>query len=204
FDQHVIFFPSFTAMTKVFDEADSGGTPLLQWLEPRSEDAQTRTRYHKQLCLEVDEMSRVLGPQVITSVAITGSDPYLRTGSDVGILFEAKSPALLKAAFAAKQTAARQNNPGVKAVDGEIEGVPYTGVVSEDRVISSYVAAVNDVVFVSNSRFQLAQLVKTGLGGKKSIASQEEYIFFRQRYAKSDKDESALLVLTDATIRRWC
>jgi len=204
FDQHVIFFPSFTAMTKVFDEADAGGTPLLQWLEPRSEDAQTRTRYHKQLCLEVDEMSRVLGPQVITSVAITGSDPYLRTGSDVGILFEAKSPALLKAAFVVRQTAARQNNPGVKPVDGEIEGVPYTGVVSEDRVISSYLAAVNDVVIVSNSRFQLAELVKAALGNKKSIASQDEYIFFRQRYAKSDKDESALLVLTDATIRRWC
>jgi hypothetical protein len=204
FDQHVIFFPSFSAMTKMFDEADLGGTPLLQWLEPRSEDAQTRVRYHKQLCLEVDEMSRVLGPQVILSVAITGSDPYLRTGSDVGILFEAKSPALLKATFTARQIAAKQGNPGIKSVNGEVEGVPYAGVVSEDRSVSSFIAAVNDVVFVSNSLFQLGQLIKTATGKKTSLAAQEDYIFFRQRYARTDKDETAFLILTDATIRRWC
>jgi hypothetical protein len=203
-DQHAIFFPSFNAMIQVLDEADAGGTPLLQWLEPRSEEALTRARYQKQLCLELDEMSRILGPQVISSVAITGSDPYLRTGSDVAILFEVKSAAILKATFIARQTAAKQKVPSAKSLDGEIEGVSYTAVVTEDRTISSYVATFNDVVLVSNSLFQLRELIHVAKKKKTALAVQDEYIFFRQRYQKSHPTESAFLVLTDATIRRWC
>ncbi|MCI0744026.1 MAG: hypothetical protein L0Y58_01345 [Verrucomicrobia subdivision 3 bacterium] len=203
-DQHAIFFPSFTAMLDVLDEADAGGTPLLQWLEPRSQDALVRTRYQKQLCLELDELSRALGPQVISSVAITGSDPYLRTGSDIGILFEAKSAPLLKATYVARHAAAKQRFPDAKTRDGEVEGVSYTGVVTDDRAISSYVAALNDVVFVSNSLYQLGELIKVAKAKKPALASQDEYIFFRHRYARTDPNESAFLILTDATIRRWC
>jgi len=203
-DQHAIFFPSFKAMIQALDEADAGGTPLLQWLEPRSEEALTRARYQKQLCLELDEMSRILGPTVISSVAMTGSDPYLRTGSDLAILFEAKSAAILKATFIARQTAAKQKTPSAKSLDGEIEGVSYTAVGTEDRTISSYVATFNDVVLVSNSLFQLRELILVAKRKKTALAVQDEYIFFRQRYQKSHPTESAFLVLTDATIRRWC
>src|SRR5258708_6589213 len=104
FDQHALFFPSFAALTKWTDQADSDGTPVLQLFEPRSEDANSRGRYQKQLCLELNEISRLLGPQVIGSVAFTGSDPYLRTGSDGGLLFATKSPAVLEAFIAARPT----------------------------------------------------------------------------------------------------
>src|SRR5260370_20427069 len=112
-DQHALFFPTFSAMTAMIDEADADGTPLLQLLEPRAEDANSRGRYQKQLCLELNEISRLLGPQVIGSVAFTGSAPYLLTGSDVGILFETKSPAVLKAFIAARHTAVQQANSAV-------------------------------------------------------------------------------------------
>ena len=41
-------------------------------------------------------------------------------------------------------------------------------------------------------------------GRSPALAGLDEYTFFRQRYARSDKDETAFLVLSDATIRRWC
>ena len=138
-------------MTEMMDEADADGTPVLQLLEPRSEDANTRGRCQKQLCLELNDLSRLLGPQVIGSVALTGSDPYLRTGTDLGILFETKSPGLLKTYLFARQAAAQQTNAVVKSVKGEIEGVVYAGAVSPDRAVCSYVAALDEVVFVSNS-----------------------------------------------------
>lgn len=204
FDQHAIFFPSFTAMTEMMDEADADGTPVLQLLEPRSEDANARGRYQKQLCLELSDLSRLLGPQVINGVAFTGSDPYLRTGTDIGVLFETKSPAVLQTFIAARQTAVKQANSAVKAVSGEIEGVHYTGVVSPDRSVCSYVAALDQIVIVSNSLYQLGCLVRAAKGKKASLATQDEYTFFRSRYARGDKDETAFLILTDATIRRWC
>src|SRR5207302_3185160 len=37
-----------------------------------------------------------------------------------------------------------------------------------------------------------------------ALASQDEYLYFRQKYAKTDPGETGFLVLSDATIRRWC
>ena len=37
---------------------------------------------------------------------------------------------------------------------------------------------------------------------KESIASLDEYRFFRQRYKRGD--ETAFVIITDGAIRRWC
>ncbi|EEF59613.1 hypothetical protein [Pedosphaera parvula] len=201
-DQHALFFPSFTAMTQVMDEADAHGTPLLQMFESRSIDTDSRGRYEKQLCLGLNELSRRFGPQVIRSIAFTGSDPYLRTGTDIGIVFEATQPEMLKTFLLARQGAVVQGD--IKPVRGEILEASYSGVVSPDRSICSYVASVGNVVFVSNSQYQLGRLIETTKGKRASLGSQDEYLFFRNRYPRGDKKESAFLVLSDATIRRWC
>lgn len=203
-DQHAIFFPSFTAMTTLLDEADADGTPALQFLEPRSEDALTRTKYQKQLCLDLDDLSRMVGPHVISSVALTGSDPYLRTGTDLGVLFEVKSPALLKTFIAAKHAAIQERDRAAQAVNGTIEGVAFTGVVTQDRSISSYLATLEDTVLVSNSRQQLAFMIEAAKGKRAALGGLDEYAFFRTRYLRDNKEESAFIILTDATIRRWC
>jgi hypothetical protein len=204
FDQHALFFASFEAMSRWIDEADQDGTPVLQMYEPRAEDANSRGRYQKQLCLELNELSRLIGPKVIASVAFTGSDPYLRTGSDVAALYETDSPGVLMTLVQARQAVAQQANPAVKSVKGEVDGVAYSGVVTEDRSISSYVAALEHVVLVSNSRAQLERLIRVANGNIPSLASQDEYLCFRQKYPTSEPGETGFLVLSDATIRRWC
>jgi hypothetical protein len=203
-DQHAIFFPSFQAMTQLIDEADANGTPVLQLMEPRAENADSRTRYQQQLCLGLSEISRLLGPQVVASVAFTGSDPFLRVGTDLAIVFEARNPELLKDFLGARQKAAQASNAAAKFIKGEVEAVSYTGLVSPDRSVSSYIASVSNVVLVSNSRGQLENLLRVARGKAAPLSSQDEYIFFRSRYPRTDKSETAFVVLTDATIRRWC
>lgn len=204
-DQHALFFPSFQAMMTVMDEADTNGTPLLRMIEPRAEDMDTRHRYQKQLCLGLSDLSRRIGPQVVDAIAMTGSDPYLRMGSDVAVLFQTKKADLLKSLIIAQQSlVASAAKQAAKAVHGDIEGVAYTGVVLSDRTVSSYVAAAGEVVFVSNSLEQLRGLIAASKGSRPALSSQDEYLFFRSRYRRGDADESAFLVLSDATIRRWC
>ena len=41
-------------------------------------------------------------------------------------------------------------------------------------------------------------------GKSPSLASQDEYQYFRNRYPRESQTEWAFLILTDATIRRWC
>ena len=204
FDQHALFFVSFDALSRWLDEADRDGTPVLQMFEPRAEDANARGRYQQQLCLELNAFSRLVGPKLITSVAVTGSDPYLRTGSDVAMLYETTSPQLVLSFLQARQLAAQQANPAVKPVKSSFAGISYSGVASDDRAVSSYAAALENLVLVSNSRAQLERLIEVAQGKISALSSQDEYRFFRQRYARGDAAETGFLVLSDATIRRWC
>jgi hypothetical protein len=202
-DQHALIFPSFTAMAQLIDEAKAHGTPILQLVDPRSEDALTHERYEKQLCLSLDTWARLLGPTLIQSVAMTGSDPYLRTGSDIAILFETSDTAKLKTAILLQYQLAQSLDPRAQSVSGSLLGHPYQGVVKPDRSVCSYLAAWDGGVLVTNSLAQLKKVLQAKTGAAQNLQDLDEYTFFRDRY-KCGEPESALLIITDATIRRWC
>ena len=227
-DQHALFFPSFEALAAVLDESARLGEFALSAFEERSSDAGTRARLERQLCLELDGLSRALGPLAIESVAITGSDPYLRTGSDVVLLFETKSLPALRAFVVARQDAA--SAAGAKSVEGSAGGTAWRGVVSRTRAVSSYMAEVGGALAVSNSLGALERIAGVAAGKEPALAAADEYRYFRGRYARpggtgtgkaaedgtvngseagsdraaSETAESLLLVLPDAAIRRWC
>ena len=203
-DQHVVFFKGFIGMLALLDEADARGTPLLTTAIPRSEDARTKERYARQLCLETTEFARLAGPHLVKSVAFTGSDLLLPSGSDVGVVFESLNSGVLTGFIRAKQALAAKADAGCKLLSGEIDGVKWDGVANATRTISSYVAERNGVVFLSNSTTQLRSLIGAASGATPALSSLPEYKFFRQRYDRDAADESALSYLSDATIRRWC
>ncbi len=204
YDQHAIFFSSFNDMLRLRDEAAERGAPILHLMEVRAEDARSQQKYETQLALHTDALSRMLGPTLISSVAFTGSDPYLRTGSDVAVLFQTVDGPGLRALIEARQQESGLQVAGAKIVKGQVDGVAYTGVVSPDRAVSSYMIALDDVVIVANSTAQLSKLIAVKNGAKQALSSLPEYHFFRDRYRRGEADETGLLVLTDATIRRWC
>jgi hypothetical protein len=203
-DQHAVFFPSFEAFTTLIDRSQQLGSLMLAAAESRSEDAMTQQRYERQLCLSLSTLGRLLGPQLVDSVAVTGSDPYLRIGSDVAVIFESKNAAALSKLIAAQVALAQQAAPGAKPVSGQIDGIAYSGAQAPDRSISSYSATIGNAVVVTNSVAQLKQIVATHKGTTPSLSSLPEYTFFRDRYKRNDPSETALIMLSDATIRRWC
>lgn len=203
-DQHAIFFPSFDAAVTVADEITEQGELILQLAEPRSTNARTFERYQQQMGLTLTGMSRLLGPMVVQSVALTGSDPYFRTGTDVAVLFETDHPARLEEMLMAQIKLAVAGDKSVKRISGSIGKLSYRGVRGDDRRVCSYVAKAERVVIVTNSPFQLEQFVRTSTGKSAAIASLDEYTFFRDRYQRGDPSETAFLFLSDATIRRWC
>lgn len=202
-DQHAVFFPTFSAAVTVADEVVRQGTPLSRVMLTRSEDELIKQRYERQLCLPLSALARLLGPTVIGSVALTGSDPSFFTGTDVAVLFECKQPAALKTLLLGQAgAAAREEN--AKAVFGEAAGIAWSGFLSPDRRVSCYIAALDGAVAVTNSLTQLERLAAVKRGDSPALTSLDEYKFFRQRYPYGDADETALIFISDATIRRWC
>jgi len=205
-DQLAFFFPSFDAMLALMDLAEQSGTPILHAIEARTEDAKTRARYERQLCLRTDALARALGPTLISAVAFTAGDPFLRTGSDVAVLFEAKDVTALSALLKMRRAAAAAASgvEGVTTVTGDVAGVPFDGLVSPARRVSSYMATLGTTVVLTNSLVQLERVLRAGQEKAPSLAGRPEYVFFRGRYPRGGEDDTGLLVLPDPAIRRWC
>ena len=203
-DQHALFIPSFESALRLLDEANVISGALLDLAESRSEDPMILERYQRQLCVPLTPALRMMAPKLINGLAITGSDLYFKSGTDVALLFEAKDATALSTMLSAQFAAARNANPAAKAVSGTAGGLPYTGVVSPDRSTCAYMATLDNTVIVANSLHQLEQIAATRDGSRASLASLAEYTFFRDRYRRSDADEAMLAILPDAAIRRWC
>ncbi|MBM4091616.1 MAG: hypothetical protein FJ276_19640 [Planctomycetes bacterium] len=203
-DQHAVFFPSFNAAVALADEMAAQSALVLELAEPRSTNALTLDRYQKQMCLQITDLARLLGPAVVQSVAITGSDPYFRTGTDVAVLFETADTNALWNMLIAQRAMEAGKRAEAQVVQGEVDGLAYQGVVTPDRALCSYMAKLDNLVIVTNALYQLGQLVSVSTNKVPSLASLDEFVYFRQRYQRGDEGESAFLFLSDATIRRWC
>ncbi len=201
-DQYALFFSSFQEFIALIDEANAQASPLLAVFEDRSEDNLTQTHYEKQLCLASDEFTRLMGSLMIKSVALTGSDPYYRTGTDLAFIFESQTPDAVRAYFQQKYQTIAQAVPNAQQSNGTIEEVPYFGLVTPDRQISSYTLILGNSIVISNSLAQLKQIVLTSKKKHADLAGLDEYKYFRSRYTL-DNSEGGLLIVPDAAIRKW-
>lgn len=203
-DQHVVFFPNFAAFVRAVDELKGNSAPILRVTEPRAEDARSVARYEKQLGVPLTAAARLLGGQVVKSVALTGGDPYFRVGTDVAFLFETDKPAVLKEMLWVQMKLNAQGTANVEEQNGQVGGVTYQGMRSVDRRVSGYLAALPGAVLLTNSPYQLERASAVLDGTAPALTSLDEYTFFRDRYPLGAEDETAFVFLSDATIRRWC
>jgi hypothetical protein len=201
-DQHAVLLPSFGAMTATIAQGDALLAGPLHLATGRGQDAGVLRRYQHQLGLELSELSQRFGAQVIDAVAVTGSDPFLRAGSDVAILLHAKQPALLAGYLELRRQSLIA--AGATAVQGSTGGLAWRGAVAADRSLSSYVLIDGEVTLVTNSPAQVEAYTAVRAKTRPALASVPEMAFFRRRYALGKDDEIALVVISDATIRRWC
>jgi len=194
-------------MEKMADQGQASGAGLFQLITQRTEDAAVRERYEKQLCLRLNRVFRMTGPAVIRSVAMTGSDPYLRTGSDVAILFHTPDPDGLAKILQAFQNAEAKKYGAEYEVFGSVGDSDFeaSGYATRDRSVSSFISVLSeDILAISNSATQLRLLHDAAQGKTTSLDELDEFTFFRDRYPLGAEEETALAVLSDATIRRWC
>jgi hypothetical protein len=202
-DQHALFFPSFRELIRVADRVDELGRPLQAALAARGEAERTRERYERQLCIGLDAWARSLGPTAIGSVALTGSDFELNAGSDLALVFECEQAALVASWLEQRQRKTCED-PLVWATAGTCAGVPWVGASSHDRRVSVHMAQLDGVLVLSNSSVLLERILETRQGRRPDLRTSPEYRVFRDRYALGEGGESAFLMLTNATLRRWC
>ncbi len=203
-DQYAVFVSSFPALTELLDRSGDLVRPLTGPLEEQSRTVDVIGFYQRQLGLPLDTVTRQLGKRMISEVAITGSDPYFRTGTDVAVLINSDQPQLLHQAIVALVESQANLQWAVERSQQQIAGRKVIGWENPSRDFSSVVTATDDAVIVTNSWTQVTQILDCLDRNRPCLDELDEYRFFRQRYRRGEGDESALLMISDATIRRWC
>jgi hypothetical protein len=200
-DHYFIHFKKFASFVEVSDLMDQWGTSLNRAYQANSRDYRIKERYEQQLCLKSTALGRTLGPLVIEGVAITGSDPMLREGSDVSLLFQVKNSSLFLAAVDPFLAEAKKKFADVTEDSFTQGNVKVEGYRTRYREVSVYRATIGNVVAYSNSPAAMRRIIDTQSGKRKALADSLDYQYMRTVFSHADADESGFVFLSDAFIR---
>ena len=152
-------FDDIRLMLRLMDEADAWITPVVQILQRNPEDRHLADRYQAQLGLRRTDMAKLFGHTVVGAVALTGSDPYLREGSDVTMIFSLKQQAIFDQELARHLEAFKAELPGLVTTTRDHGGVTITESRDPGGTVRQQRAQVGELAIVSNSPRACARVI---------------------------------------------
>ncbi len=144
-------FTDIRRLLQVLDEADAWITPIAHAFDERPLVRDLSLRYQRQLGLRRTGLAKALGNTVVDGVAIVGSDPYIREGSDVSMIFDVANQTIFDSELARHLEAWQAEVPGVAA--SEVAHGGHTISVRSDpaRLVHQHRVQVGKLAVVSNS-----------------------------------------------------
>jgi hypothetical protein len=201
-DNYYIAFKSIRKFIEFGELLDQWGTNVSRAYEVNSRDHRMKQRYEQQLCLRSTRLGKTLGPLVIRGVAITGSDPYLRDGSDVTVIFQVKDRGLFLAAVEGFLKEARRKF-GARLKEGKSthQDIPVESYVTRLRQVSLHRAMFGEYVVYSNSPVALRRVLDAHKGKIKRLSEVLDFQYMRTIFRADDRTEDGFAYLSDAFIR---
>ncbi|HTQ03463.1 MAG TPA: hypothetical protein VMI54_06385 [Polyangiaceae bacterium] len=179
---------NFGEFLDVLDVVESFGEPAADVLDGHPEDRDTFARYETELALERTELTRLFGPDVVTDLAITGSDPYVHEGTDLTLIFRVKNTPLFSTALAAALAHHAVAHPNVKESTFTTDGTTVTVRRSADGRIRQHRATVGGFELVSNSPEAIRRVIATIAGKHPNLAAEPDFSYMLARDANTPSD----------------
>lgn len=190
---YYVRFDGMNSLFRLLDEADAWGTPIANALDERAEDRGLSKRYETALGLGRGPLSRALGPEVIDRVAVLGSDPYLKEGSDITIVFQVKKKTLFEAGMAAALAGHGQAHGGIASESISHEGMDIKIVRSADGAVRQHRISSGDMEIVSNSPGAVKRIIEVIKGKRPRLSDEPDFQFMLARDAEERADVLAFL-----------
>lgn len=208
-DFYFIEFQSLDKLLQVVERSDLWSTHVVNQSEHDARTQLVAERLKDQLAIQTSNLLRPVYDQVVRDLAITGSDLFLREGSDVTLLFRIKQPIPFRAQMDGFLTAAMQKFPDAKRTEGKHLDVPYVHLESADRKLHVFSAYPQPDLHVrSNSRAGLERVIEAIRGrdargnAVKRLGDSTEFAYIRTLMPLGAAEEDGFVYLSDAFIRR--
>lgn len=188
---------SFDAFQSLIEHIDEVVSPVLGLTTQRREVLDLSDRYRLELGLPQGELARSLGPTLITSLAVAGSDPLLRQGSDVSVLMAVPSAQALLAALAVRRAELGQPHPLTTGTFRH-EGIEVKTFSSAYGKVRQHVATHTtkegqEYVVVSNSPNAIRRIIDVWAGKGDKLGDELDFQYMLRRDAQVTGDVLAYM-----------
>ena len=201
-ENYYVHFANLKKGLEFFDYLEEVGGSFYNRYEPLAVDFAVKQKILDQLAVRVTFLGRKLSGFVIDEMALTGSDPFIRSGSDVTLIFKLGSPGLFKSTIKGFREHYKETFKA-KSEDLSVVGIKANFIGTEDRRVHSYMMELPDNrVLISNSRAALENIVRTYRGDRPALAKAWDFKYMRSIYPADPEKEDAFVYLSDAFIRR--
>jgi hypothetical protein len=146
-------------LLRLLDEADAWITPVVQILDRSPEDRKLADRYQTQLGLSHSGLAKLFGNVVLGEVALTGSDPYLREGSDLTIIFKVKQQSTFDAELSRHLARHAERLGPLEQSSRNYHGVSISMHHDAGGQVRQQRAQIEDLAIVSNSTHALNRVI---------------------------------------------
>jgi hypothetical protein len=190
-------FDDIRLMLRTLDEVDAWVTPVAQVLQERAELKDLTGRMQRQLGMRRTRLAKTLGHAVVSEVAAVGSDPYLREGSDVTLIFQVSQKSVFDGELSGHlEHWGRQVGPLTRTETryhdhAIVEHADAARQVRQQRV------DVGDKVLISNSANAIRRVLDAIDGRSPTLASQADLQYL---LARDPGEHQAVAFLSDAFI----
>ncbi len=179
---------SLDTLFRLEDELDAWATPLASAANGRSEGLALSERYQTELGLRRGPLARALGGQVVGQLAIAGSDPYVRDGTDLTVIFQVKSRALFDAAVGATLADFARAHGGLSDGGFDHGGVRVRAASSGDGAVRQHRADLTtpegELTVISNSAGAIRRVLDALSGKGARLADEPDLRYLLARDAK--------------------
>jgi len=199
------YYAIFHSMERCLDFADyldEVGGLVIRRYAPESVDFRVKTKLLTQLAIRVTPEARKFYDAVIDELVIAGSDPFLREGSDLTLIYKLKSPRIFRMSIGLYRKYFELTY-GATVEEATIGGRKASGLVTPDRTVHSWMLSLaDDVVVISNSSTALERVTAVWKGESPSLHAAADFRYMRSIYPADPEVEDGFLYLSDASIRR--
>lgn len=196
-DWFYLRFGSFDNYLWLTELAEQNGGDLSQMLSLRGHDPLISTKMQLQLGLRENALSKILGGQVISDLAVVGRDMYMREGAAIGVLFEARNALLAKDLMKQRQAALEAlKEPSAKIETLQISGQNVSFASSPDNRLRSFYVSKDNFHLVTNCR----AMVESFLAEDRKLAEASDFRRIRSDHP-ADADQTAFVYLSKDFLR---
>ncbi len=191
-------FENYLWMNSLIEEFAADASRMISVRGHESAGAQ---QIQRQLAVKKTKVSDIFGPSVVAEIAIIGRDLYMRDGAAFGILFRAKSNALLIADIEGNRAAALKENKEKGATNKtvKIAGHDVSFLSTPDNSVRSYYFRDGEYHLVTNSKEIMRRFFEVK-DGKNSLGESFEFQNAR-RWMPQKRDDTIFVYLSSAFMR---